>query len=95
MKKTTLAILGLITITSARAQEDSSVRLQYPTRKGNFMIGGSGLLANMRGAFHNDGQSLAARYNTGAGVRVGYFVTDNLAIGAEINGTMSRLGDTL
>lgn len=80
-----LALAGLTVLPASAQTRLSDPGLQhFPTQKGSMLIGAN--LVNAAAGLGNGHQSF---YSFGASPRAGYFLTDNFAIGATLNGSFS------
>ncbi len=94
MKKLPLLIVFCSLLSSASfAQEQSVIGLKLPTKKGSSFIGSSLLLAQLGNNDFSGNNSL--HYDIGLSPRYGRFVTDNLALGLDLNASLDGYTKTL
>lgn len=90
MKQPLLSLLAAVAISSspAFAQEastDPAIGLRLPTQKGSAMVGSSLLVGELAFGATSEDHHTAGSYNAGISPKAGYFVMDNLMVGASLN----------
>jgi opacity protein-like surface antigen len=88
MRKPFIAALLMSSAIPSLAQQDSNdhkIGLRLPTQKGTFLLGSNLVYGGVEMARNSQNHSYVSSYNAGLNVKAGYFIKNNLMVGAELS----------